>query len=192
LTEANMETEIKLALSEPLNHVRRKLRSAGLRIKKGRIFETNELFDSDDQRLRNRGELIRIRRVGKNSILTYKGPSHPGDYKSREEIETSLGDAAKAELILARLGFRPVFRYEKYRTEYSKPGENGTVTLDETPIGDFLEIEAEPAWIDGMAGRLGYSRSQYITKSYAGLYLDYCRERGTAPSNLIFDPSYKK
>src|SRR5579859_2835327 len=102
-----METEIKLVLSEPLKGVRRKLRSAGLRIKKRRIFETNVLFDNDDQRLRNRGELIRIRRVGRNSILTYKGPARPGDYKSREEIETSLGDAGNAELILARLGFHP-------------------------------------------------------------------------------------
>jgi adenylate cyclase class 2 len=89
------------------------------------------------------------------------------------------------ELILARLGLGPVFRYEKFRTEY-KSGQDGTITVDETPIGLYLELEGQPPWIDRIAGELGFSEQQYVTKSYGALYLEYCWERGITPANMVF------
>jgi adenylate cyclase, class 2 len=90
------------------------------------------------------------------------------------------------ELILARLGHHPVFRYEKFREEYERPGQHGTITLDETPIGSFLELEGAPKWIDRTARQLGFSRADYITRSYGNLYLAYCREHGIIPSDMTF------
>jgi adenylate cyclase class 2 len=78
-----------------------------------------------------------------------------------------------------------VFRYEKFRTEYQS-GQEGTITVDETPIGLYLEIEGAPGWIDRIAGELGFSERQYITKSYGALYLDYCREREMTAANMVF------
>jgi len=93
------------------------------------------------------------------------------------------------ENILARLGFNPVFRYEKYRTEYEREPQQGIVTIDETPIGLFAELEGSPAWIDRTAKALGFSEPEYITKSYGRLYLEYCRDNGIEPAQMVFGPT---
>jgi len=187
VTNDHREIEIKLRVEGDLGTMRDLLRTAGLRISKPRLFESNMLFDRAERNLRDTSQLLRLRRVGDACILTYKGMPAPGKHKSREEIETGILNEGNMALILARLGFEPVFRYEKYRTEYEAPGQAGVVTLDETPIGIYVEIEGSPAWIDAVALSLGFSEQQYITKSYGSLYLDYCREHGVTPANMVFD-----
>jgi adenylate cyclase class 2 len=54
--------------------------------------------------------------------------------------------------------------------------------VDETPIGNFGEIEGPPRWIDGVARRLGIAPQQYITQTYAALFLEWkARTRSRAP-----------
>jgi adenylate cyclase, class 2 len=180
------EIEIKLRLKSNLNETRRVLRELGFRVSKGRVHESNVLLDTSSGALRSHGKLIRVRRVGARSVLTYKGPSEQGKYKKRHEIEVPLPDAFGVEQILNEMGYRPIFRYEKFRTEYRKGPGNGKVLLDETPIGNYLEIEGSPRWIDRTAQSLGFSASDYITRSYGYLYLAYCRERRTQPADMLF------
>jgi adenylate cyclase class 2 len=178
------ETEIKLPLPGAAQG-RRILRSAGFRIARRRVFERNTLFDTADAKLRKSGLVLRVRQSGRRVVLTYKGPAARGRHKTREELETELASADAFSAVLSRIGFEPVFRYEKYRTEYSD-GTGGIVTLDETPIGDFLELEGEPDWIDRTAVRLGFTAADYITASYAGLY-SRSRERDPkSPHDMIF------
>lgn len=183
-----LETEIKIRISNR-EAIRRRLRKLGYRVHSRRVFESNLVFDSGDGKLRNKGELLRIRRAGQDALLTYKGPSRGGPHKSREEIETTVSDANALEQILERFDFRPVFRYEKYRTEYSRRGSRGIITFDTTPIGDFLELEGPPKWIDDTARALGHEPPEYITRSYGGLYVEYCKKRGIEPSNMVFGSS---
>ena len=185
-TPLNLEVEIKLALADDLSAIQQILRGAKLQITKARIFESNLVFDTPDLGLRKNRELIRIRRVGANSILTYKGPPQLGEHKTREEIETAVADPAQLELIFLRLGYQPTFRYEKFRTEFGRLGEPGVVTLDETPIGNFLEIEGDPLWIDHLANELGFSKPAYLTQSYASLYRAYCEKHSLPPTNMVF------
>ena len=65
-------------------------------------------------------------------------------------------------------------------------GLGSVVMLDQTPIGDFLELEGAPRWIDRTARTLGFSSADYITASYGRLYLDYCVENGVEPGNMVF------
>jgi len=181
-----MEIEIKLKLPARLDVIRRRLRAAGFRISKSRNLEFNTLFDDANVSLRKQGKVIRIRHVGKETILTYKGPGVPGPHKSREEIETELSSAKIFQQILEQIGFRAVFRYEKFRTEFERPHEAGKIMLDETPIGKFLEIEGSPRWIDRTASDLVFTPEHYITSSYGALYLEYCREHGIRPTNMLF------
>lgn len=167
--------------------MRKRLRDLGYKLHARRVFESNTMFDTADRQLSARGELLRIRRAGRKTLVTYKGPSQDGPHKSREEIETTAADAGAMEEIFARLGLRPAFRYEKYRTEYSHRGSPGIITVDETPIGDYLEIEGPPQWIDVTAGELGYPRSEYITKSYGALYREYCSEHDIESSDMVFE-----
>jgi adenylate cyclase class 2 len=180
-----IEIEIKLRLPEDLAKIRRSLRGLGFRIVKHRMLESNVLFDNAKRTLRKHGKLIRVRRVGPHNLLTYKGPSEPGKYKKREEIEIDLaGDAIDG--IFGHIGYHPVFRYEKFRTEYAKPPQLGKVLLDETPIGNFLELEGSTRWIDRTARQLGYTSRDYITRSYGYLYLSHCRERRIRPKDMVF------
>ena len=165
------EIEIKLRL-ESVEQGRRLLRQAGFRIVRRRVQEINFVFDWADLSLRAQGLLLRLRRAGRRSTLTLKGPSQRGQYKSRLEHETVVSDPDAMETILNGLGFRRVFRYEKYRTEYAGPRPGGVAMLDETVIGVFLELEGTPTWIEQAARRLGFEESSYITKSYGELYED--------------------
>lgn len=181
------EIEIKLPLTDAA-HGRRLLRGAGFRVSRRRVFEANLVFDTPSQTLRRAGCLLRIREAGRRVTLTYKGPGTAGKHKSREELEVECSDARKLAGVLARLDYRPTLRYEKHRTEYQRAGERGVATLDETPIGAFLELEGAPGWIDRTARRLGFRESSYITASYYGLYVDYCQGHHIKPGDMTFGP----
>jgi adenylate cyclase class 2 len=180
------ETEIKLPVESPKT-ARRILRAAGFRVSKRRVFESNMVFDTPELTLRNSGQLLRLRQAGSVRTLTYKGPVTPSKHKSREELELVIPDGRLMGAIFERLGFRPVFRYDKYRTEYNQDRSQGVAVLDETPVGIYLELEGPPAWIDRTARKLNFSERDYIVKSYAALYLDWCRQQGVEPTNMVFE-----
>jgi adenylate cyclase class 2 len=124
------------------------------------------------------------------AVLTYKGPVQAGGgeasfhgrrYKIREEHEVRVEDAAALVRVFEGLGLRSWFRYEKYRSTYRLPGFNGLVVeLDETPIGDFLELEGDCAAIDRCAALLGFRPANYIVKSYGALFLEQRRSAAAA------------
>lgn len=165
---------------------RRLLRAAGFRVSKRRVFEANTLFDTSRGTLSGAGRLLRVREAGPSGVLTYKGGAAAGKYKEREELEVEVSDPRRLSEMLARLDFVPTFRYEKYRTEYRRPGEAGLAMLDETPIGVYLELEGAPGWIDRNARRLGFTASDYSTASYGGLYADNCRKQGVPVTHMTF------
>jgi adenylate cyclase, class 2 len=185
MPRGTQETEIKLPARDAAA-ARRMLQAAGFRVATRRHFEANTVFDMPDLALRRNSMLLRIRHAGAKKTLTFKGTPVVAKHKSREELETEIPDAALFSTILERLGFAPVFRYEKYRTEFEQPGRHGTATVDETPIGVFMELEGTPAWIDRTARALGFAERDYITASYGRLYLDWCREHGAEPSGMVF------
>jgi adenylate cyclase class 2 len=150
------------------------------------------LYDTPAGDLRNRGIVLRVRQVGAKALLTYKGPATTGKHKTREEIEVRFSTAIELPQILERIGYVPVFCYEKYRTEYQGSDRVGIATLDETPVGVFLELEGPPDWIDHAASDLGFSESDYITISYASLYANDCAARGAAPGNMVFPKTAPK
>jgi adenylate cyclase class 2 len=181
-----VEIEIKLRLPDKLGKIRRRLHKVGFRLKEHRSLESNTLFDNSKGTLRKHGKLVRVRATRGRRVLTYKGLSQAGKYKKRPESEIDLPKGASIEEIFTNMGYHPVFRYEKFRTEYTNSSAPGKVLLDETPIGNFLEIEGTPRWIDRTARMLGFSPDDYITRSYGYLYLAYCRERRVPPKDMLF------
>lgn len=180
------EVEVKIRIADRAKILDR-LRTSGFRRRVPRHFEANTLYDSSDKALRRDGMILRLRQSGDASVITWKGPGGPSQYKSRPELETTIGSLETLHEILARLGFTPSFRYEKYRTEFEDGGKaRGIVTLDETPIGDFLELEGPGEWIDATAQILGFSRHDYVLDSYGRLYLADCARRGVEPKEMVF------
>jgi adenylate cyclase class 2 len=178
--------EIKLPL-ESVAKGRALLRKHGFRIFAPRVFEENLVLDNEARSLYNLGLLLRVRRAGKIVTCTSKGPeSIGGPHKRREENEFQASDFNAVMAVFATIGFREAFRYEKYRTEFSRAGEHGHVTLDETPIGSFMELEGSAAWINRTAKLLGFPQEVWITLSYARLYNQWSETRGITPTNMKF------
>ena len=132
------EVEIKFRVDD-LRGLARKLRSAHFRQITRRTHEMNTLYDLPGQPLRKRGDLLRLRKYGSEWLLTHKAKGRTGRHKTRVETQTQVGDGPKMDAILRALGFSPTFRYEKFRAEWAD--SQGQVVIDETPIGNFGEIE---------------------------------------------------
>ena len=172
--------------------MRRRLRALGFERTTPRLFERNLLFDRLDGALRKAGRVLRVRSKGRQWWLTWKAPaSRQGRHKVREELEIETSHGERMTQILGRLGYFPVFEYQKYRTEYQRPGRKGLALVDETPIGDFLELEGSPAWIDGVAARLGFTPQDYVIESYVALYLAECARRGARLGNMVFETPHR-
>lgn len=182
------ETEVKLKIRNG-REIIGKLDAAGYKVTHPRTFESNTIYDTAGAQLFRQDMLIRLREFGEQSVLTWKGPSAPGPHKSRPELETTVGSLATFAAILSKLGYGPVFRYEKFRTEFRRQGTNGTIVFDETPIGTFLELEGEGEWIDCTAAALGFSRTDYVLDSYARLYRKQCELSEVEPKHMVFPSS---
>lgn len=181
-----LEVEVKLPVDD-LTMALDRIRAAGYQEIESRSFEANVLYDTEAQELRGKQQALRIREYRGEAILTFKGKPIPGKHKQREELETTVGDAQVMEAVLERLGYRPVFRYEKFRTVFGREEETGVITVDETPLGAYLELEGNAGWIDATAKALGYSPGDYVTASYATIYVEHCRRRGIAPTHFVFE-----
>lgn len=182
---ANNEVEIKFRVEDP-GALSRRLQTAGFRLVTERTHELNQLYDLPGGILRARGALLRIRQYGRKWTVTYKDKTKAdnGRHKSRREIESRVENGQAMADILVSLGFTPTFTYEKFRTEWSDG--IGHVVIDETPIGNFGEIEGPPEWIDATAHKLGINHDQYIKESYAELFTSWKRLTGSAASDMTF------
>ncbi len=183
-----VETEIKFRVDDVAGLARR-LEQAGFHLDTPRTFEANVLYDTPDRKMRARTEILRIRSYGGKCTLTHKRlpDSGPGEdrHKHRIETETEVADGDALAEVFMSLGLMPAFRYEKWRTEWSD-GE-GDCVLDETPIGNFAELEGEPDWIDRVAEKLGVPRSAYMTLSYGRLFEQWREEHHSTAEHLTFE-----
>jgi adenylate cyclase class 2 len=205
------EREIKLRVNnaKALKRALGRLRAKPVGTGSGRVHEWNVVFDTPQGGLAKHGQLLRIRTEtpeGKRKksaeariVLTFKKPAMvaEGDergHKVREEIETEVKDGPALQAIFEGLGMSGWFSYEKYRTTMKLPAaakwaKDLVIELDETPVGTFLELEGPAEAIDRTAGELGYSKRDYVVKSYLALYLEECRKRGETPKNMVFEKS---
>ncbi len=151
-----------------------------------RLLERNTVYDSPDRALESAGKLLRVRETGDRAILTVKLPiAEEGPHKVREEHNLD-GPRPTLERIVEGLGFKPEWRYEKRRTRYRKPGEPGVIELDETPIGDFLELEGPPEWIDATATALGFEEADYVAATYRDLFVEWNARQSTPRRDMTF------
>jgi adenylate cyclase class 2 len=180
----SLEREIKLKFASA-EEARAAVIAAGCTPLHGRRLQGDALLDTDDEQLRRRRCVLRVRVENGKSRVTFKGPVQPSVMKLREEQETLVGDGEVLLTIFAELGLHVWFRYEKYREEFSH--EDVIVAIDETPVGVFVEIEGGEQGIEAMAAMLGRTRDDYIVDSYRSLFLQQRDARGWTSSDMVFD-----
>lgn len=133
-------------------------------------------------------EALRIRSVGGQNWLTWKGPKIDQKTKTRREIEPALGDGAETaeELseVLTILGFHSVAVVRKFRKTYefvwkSRRFEFSVDSVD--GIGEFLEVElladqnelaVAQQSLRELCEELELSESSIVRKSYLSMLLD--------------------
>lgn len=165
--------------------------AAGFLVETPRTLERNALFDTPDRRLLHERQILRMRQYGGAWIVTHKRPPAGNDdsspYKERLETETHVSDGEAMGAVFVELGYAPMFRYEKFRTELSDTQGDGHLVLDETPIGDFAELEGPRAWIDEALTRLGIASHECFTDSYGRMFLDWKARSGSDAEHMTFE-----
>jgi adenylate cyclase class 2 len=111
-------------------------------------WEEDHYFNAPDRDFAKTDEALRLRRVGKVNVVTYKGPKQGTQTKTRTEIEAALakGDEPAEEFlsILQHLGYKPVAVVKKKRRLFKlkRGGFAMEVCLDDVEeLGQFAEIE---------------------------------------------------
>ena len=131
-------------------------------------------------------EALRIRRIGEQNFVTYKGPKLDATTKTRREIELPLSahesGAADFAALLDALGFKVVAEVRKERStlHLDWQGRKVELALDEVQdVGSFIELELvveesevpqAKAALAGLAKRLELTGSE--RRSYLELLLE--------------------
>jgi adenylate cyclase class 2 len=141
-----LEVEIKFRVTDLLK-LQRDLATLGANKPELR-FETDHYFNAPDRDFARTDEALRLRRVGAENYVTYKGPKRDQETKTRAEIEVALaqGDEAAAQFVrlIESLGYRLTAEVHKQRQVYHLRREsfNVEVCLDEVrEVGTFVEVE---------------------------------------------------
>jgi len=110
--------------------------------------EADHYLNAPDRDFARTDEALRLRRIGEENILTYKGPRRDTTSKTRTEIEVACpsgADAAEAFLkLFQHLGYRATAIVRKRRKifEWQRDGFTLHACLDEVEsVGRFIELE---------------------------------------------------
>src|ERR1041385_847 len=115
-------------------------------------FEENTLYKGEA--LPDHSCVLRLRRVGQRSTLTFKRrlPGASAIKQQREE-ETAVGDPDAMAAILEALGFTASLVYE--RSEETWRLGRTEIVIDVLPFGLFMEIEGRANEIKSVERKLG-------------------------------------
>lgn len=170
-----IEIEKKYRLSnKQREEVLRRLPKIGAK-RKGEEFEVNTLYAGATLDLGR--SILRLRRIGKRGILTYK-ESFPtrSAIKHRREDETRVDDPDAMELILEALGFTAALVYEKRRETWTLGKTE--IVIDELPFGLFMEIEGTEQGIRDVESKLAIERLRTEPATYPQLSLKHGTDHG--------------
>jgi adenylate cyclase class 2 len=178
------EIEVKFPLRDR-QELTRKLHELGAQRLYPETFEDNIVLDRRGE-LRTKGALLRVRKFGKYALATYKGTMsiEASGIKTRDEVQTGVESFELAIQLFDSLGYKPVFRYQKYREVWRF--RDVEVVLDRTPIGEYFEIEGPVEMIRSIAADLGMNFDQAVRQTYADLYRQARRTRADLPEHMVF------
>jgi adenylate cyclase class 2 len=188
------EIELKFPVADPIV-LQARLPNIGFHLVTPRTFEHNTLYDTPDRELRAKRQILRLREYGGIYTLTHKriddSSAESSRFKIRIETETTVSDPHAIAEIFRQLGYTPAFVYEKYRTEWSQvvdPNSDAIahLVIDETPIGNYAELEGPTDWIDRTLAELNVDHATCLTDSYGKLFLDWKQLTGSPAENLTF------
>lgn len=151
----------------------------------GRAFENNLRFENEALHLTRNSAMLRLRQTqGRNIVTVKQRVEHEASRvcKVFNEYETEVADFDTARKIFAVLGYLPFQSYEKFRETLTLP--DAKFCLDETPYGNFVEIEADAAIIKQYTNKLALNWDQRIILSYLDIF-DMLRTAANLPFTAL-------
>ena len=140
------EVEVKFKVTDPSTLIDQLAEMGALA--KGKSDHADLYLAHPVRDFKQTDEALRLRRIGPENRITYKGPKRGGPTKTREEIELIFEPGnerfEQLSLLFERLGFRPVAIVRKTRQEFEVAhlGRPVSVVVDDaTILGQFAEIE---------------------------------------------------
>jgi adenylate cyclase class 2 len=144
--------------------------------------DEDHYFNGPDRDFKQTDEAFRLRRIGTENRLTYKGPKREAATKTRTEIEVRLADgddtAADTTRMLVSLGYRPVAVVRKRRAVYHVEGRGPGIEVcvdDVEGVGSFVEVEVvadESRFEEAKAAVLGLAAELGLTDPERRSYLE--------------------
>lgn len=175
------ETEVKI-----LNVYKSKIVNSLLNMKAEKIFddEINTIFfDFKDNTIFNANNLLRLRKAGTKSTLTFKKMLNTELVKEAEEYEVEVSDQQIMKIILESLGLRKTRQLLKHRTSYKLQNTRFDIDAYEGEldyIPTFLEIESDNTdSIYKYAKLLGFSPTECLpwsTEQVISYYYYYLKD----------------
>jgi adenylate cyclase, class 2 len=186
-----VELKFPLANSSDVDSVRERIDALGAK-PIDTVMQRDVYFAHPARDFAQTDEAFRLRCVGEQNALTYKGPLLDAVTKTRREIEVSvasgLDGANQIVEMLTLLGFRSVRDVLKRRTPFhlAWQGREWELALDEVhELGCFLELETLATEVDRDSAReslLALSRELRLGKSERRSYLRLLLERDPSVS----------
>ncbi|HEX6772026.1 MAG TPA: class IV adenylate cyclase [Acidobacteriaceae bacterium] len=182
-----IEIEVKFRVRDP-KALEATLPQLDFHCETPRTFERNILFDTPTHDLRASRQILRLRRYGNRWVLTHKQTT-PNDspearHKERIETETAVEDGEAVAAIFRVLGYTSAFVYEKWRSEWSDG--TGHCVIDDTPIGEYAELEGPREWIDRTLAALHVEQADVTILSYGRLFELWQQQTGSPAQNMSF------
>lgn len=134
-------------------------------------------FDFSDLKIKDRGDVLRVRQEGNETRLTYKALISKEGTKIMRELETTVEDKEILQQILEALGLQIVKRTRKHRIQYEL--NNTHIVIDRykdalDAIPPFLEIEApDTKHLYQMVKQLGYKPEDCLSWDTGDLIKHY-------------------
>jgi adenylate cyclase class 2 len=185
LENMSYEVEVKYRLVDPRQLQRRLLERAAA--EEPAIAQEDIYLSHPARDFAVTNEALRLRKIGEENRITYKGPRRAGPTKTRTEIEISPSRGehvfGQVMLLFQTLGFQPVASVRKRRTSFhlTDNEHHFEVTIDEAEgLGVFAEIETiaasesdlapAQAAVLALAAQLGLTEVE--PRSYLRMVLD--------------------
>jgi adenylate cyclase, class 2 len=139
-----LEVEMKFPVTQPVDVLLAHLTRLGFRASEKRQ-ESDRYYNAPDRNFAQTDEALRIRQIGNECLLTYKGPKRgaTGKVRKEHEVDLSEGSARMMHQILLDLRYQPSIEVKKERTIYKHPAQKDIeVSWDEVEgLGTYVELE---------------------------------------------------
>ena len=177
------ERELKAVVDDLALRRKRVEQGGGVLEKEGLLQDRR--WDDAAERIAGRDHVLRVRVFTANgrteSSVEWKGPTQSvGGYKTREEIGTSVADAAALSEIMSRLGLQVTRTIDREIAQYWLFG--ATVRFESYPrMDDLVEVEGTADQIERAVAVLGIPRESYTTDSLSAFMDRFERRTGKRP-----------